>query len=69
LEESLLGFEREIVHLDGHKVRIKNEADQIMQPDQWLIIKNEGMPVKSMYRMMGDLHVKCKVKLPNKLSA
>lgn len=27
------------------------------------------MPVKSVYKMMGDLHVKCKVDLPRTLNA
>ena len=69
LEESLLGFKRDVKHLDGHIVKIENSKDQIIQPDQWLIIKGEGMPKRGVPSEKGDLHVKCKVVLPKKLSA
>ena len=68
LEEALTGFTRTVNHLDGHVVTIKNEKDEIIQPDQWKIIKGEGMPKRGTPSEFGDLHVKCKVVLPRKLS-
>ena len=54
--------------MDGKKVTIKSEPDEIIQPDQWKIIKGEGMPKKNSPGEHGDLHVKLKVTLPKKLS-
>lgn len=39
LEESLLGFSKKIRHLDGHMVEVKPSEDEVIQPDQWVIIK------------------------------
>lgn len=44
LEEALLGFEREITHLDGHKVQL-DRSDQITKPGLMVRMKGEGMPV------------------------
>lgn len=68
LEEALLGFQKTIMHLDGHKVTVKSDPNEVIQPDQWKIIKGEGMPRKGAPWEHGDLHVKMKVTLPRKLS-
>jgi len=38
LEEALLGFQKTIMHLDGRKITVKSEANEVIQPDQWKII-------------------------------
>ena len=41
--EALLGFDREIQHLDGHLVRIFVRRGTVVQPDEVLVIEGEGM--------------------------
>lgn len=67
LEESLLGMSKKIKHLDGHEVSIKTSDNEVIQPDQWVVIKGKGMPIRN-GSGYGDLHVKFKVKLPKKLT-
>ncbi|KIJ50976.1 hypothetical protein M422DRAFT_776891 [Sphaerobolus stellatus SS14] len=65
IEEALLGFERNITHLDGHVVTLKREA--VTQPGYVQTIKDEGMPVFE-GTGYGDLFVEYNVVLPAKLS-
>jgi len=69
LEESLLGFRRTITHLDNHKFEVKSSFNEIIQPDQWIIVKGKGMPLRQDPESFGDLHLKMKVKLPKELTA
>lgn len=66
MEEALLGFSREIVHLDGHKVTVKSQG--VSQPFSWQILKDEGMPVRGSGGDYGELHVKLIVNFPSRLS-
>ena len=68
LEESLLGFERSITHLDGRTVKVSNEANKVIQPGQHIIKKGDGMPIRNTYNSYGDLIFICNVKMPERLS-
>ncbi|KAI0649090.1 DnaJ-domain-containing protein [Trametes meyenii] len=65
VEEALLGFERNLTHLDGHIVELKRTG--VTQPGYVQTIKGEGMPVfqQSEY---GDLYVEYNVVLPSEVS-
>ena len=65
LKEALLGFSREIKHLDDHLVSIKRDA--VIQPGDVLKIKGEGMP-KHQSSEKGDLYVKVHVIFPTNLT-
>ncbi|GKT35968.1 DnaJ homolog subfamily A member 1/2-like protein [Aduncisulcus paluster] len=52
LKEALLGFNREIVHLDRHIVKIHH--DGVAKPGETMIIKGEGMPVKQNVGFYGE---------------
>ncbi|KAG9049101.1 DnaJ- protein scj1 [Tulasnella sp. UAMH 9824] len=65
IEEALLGFERNITHLDGHVVRIKRAG--VTQPGFVQTVVGEGMPVFE-GRGYGDLFVEYKVVLPTSIS-
>ena len=65
LKESLLGFEKEIKHLDGRYIKIS--SDEVVQPFEVKVIHGEGMPVHESYQK-GDLHVKFIVVLPYKIT-
>jgi DnaJ-related protein SCJ1 len=80
--QALLGFERNLTHLDGHIVTLKRKG--VTQPGIWIImlnwprrpdmvlgyvqtIKGEGMPVFE-HSTHGDLFVEYNVVLPTALS-
>ena len=44
LREALIGFERTLIHLDGHEVHI-NRLDKVTKPGLMERFKGEGMPV------------------------
>ncbi|KAI5122286.1 hypothetical protein M0805_002366 [Coniferiporia weirii] len=66
IDEALLGFERNLTHLDGHVVTLKREA--VTQPGFVQIIKNEGMPIFQ-EGTFGDLFVEYNVVLPTDISS
>lgn len=69
LEEALLGFSKPIKMLDGRKIEIRSEPNEIIQPFGWKIIEDEGMPVKDDPADRGKLHVKFIVEIPKQLSS
>ena len=66
LEEALLGFERELVHLDGHKVTLKRTG--VTQHDEVQEIHGEGMPVNGNPSQYGILYVRYTITLPYELT-
>lgn len=50
LSEALLGFERNLTHMDGRTINIKRDA--VTQPGFVSVVDNEGMPVQG--TMMSD---------------
>ena len=64
--EALLGFSKNIVHLDGRVVTVSSQ--DVVQPFQVKVIHGEGMPKHESYEK-GDLHVKLIVKLPQEVSS
>jgi DnaJ-related protein SCJ1 len=66
LLQALLGFERNLTHLDGHIVTLKRSG--VTQPGYIQTIKGEGMPIFEQSKF-GDLYVEYNVILPTSLSA
>jgi DnaJ-related protein SCJ1 len=62
----MLGFEREIKHLDGHTVDLTQNTPT--QPYQVFKIQNEGMPYKDDPTQFGHLFVKAEVVFPNRFT-
>merc|ERR1712032_702250 len=65
LKEALLGFKKEIKHLDDHIVNISRDA--ITQPGHVIRVRGEGMP-KHQRSERGDLYVKVNVIIPHELT-
>ena len=65
LKDALLGFDKYIEHLDGHKVRVKKSG--VSQDGDVITIKEEGMPIHNTGQY-GDLFVTLKIKFPNNLN-
>ena len=69
------GWERELVHLDGHRVRIGRERGTVVQPGQVQVVSGEGMPVpvgeqereRAGEEEYGDLVVEFVVVLPDRV--
>jgi len=66
VQEALLGFERNLTHLDGHVVTLKR--DGVTQPGFVQQIKGEGMPLFERHKEQGDLFIEYNVVLPTSLS-
>lgn len=65
LEEALVGFNRTIKHLDGHKVLISE--NRVIRPGEQIRKKNEGMPLFHSDNKFGSLFVKFSIDFPNKV--
>ncbi|KAF9183887.1 DnaJ- protein scj1 [Haplosporangium sp. Z 767] len=67
LEQALLGFNLEIVHLDGRAVKLTRGED--VTPFGFVqTLKGQGMPIKGSHGDFGDLFVEYKVAFPEKLT-
>jgi len=62
LLEALIGFERQIPHLDNHTVTIKRT--EVTKPGLVQIIKNEGMPHHGIPSIKGDLEIEYQIEFP-----
>ena len=67
LRESLLGFDAQLVHLDGHTVRLR--SDRVTSPHTLMRIAGEGMPVHNFPSERGVLVVNITVIMPLSLSS
>jgi DnaJ-class molecular chaperone len=65
LVEALLGFETEIEHLDGHKVKFGQQ--KVTKPGTVLRIKNEGMPLHGVPSEHGVLRVHLDILFPDEI--
>jgi len=66
VDEALLGFSRNLTHLDGHVVALVRTG--VTQPGFVQTIKGEGMPLFEHPTSYGDLFVEYNVVLPTHLS-
>lgn len=66
MEEALLGYRKEVVHLDARRVSLAS-AD-VTKPFEVRRVAGEGMPVHNFPSQKGDLHVLHEIKFPQTLS-
>eukprot|EP00823_Brevimastigomonas_motovehiculus_P003716 TRINITY_DN2307_c0_g1_i1.p1 TRINITY_DN2307_c0_g1~~TRINITY_DN2307_c0_g1_i1.p1 ORF type:complete len:374 (+),score=54.03 TRINITY_DN2307_c0_g1_i1:57-1178(+) len=66
LKEALLGFKRQIAHLDGRTIDV--ESDEVTPPDTVRVIEGEGMPLHDIPSESGNLRVKFSVSFPSRLT-
>jgi len=67
LKQALLGFEKELTHLDNRKLKLSRKG-KITKPGEVEKIRGEGMPVYEASSDKGDLIITYQVELPKKLS-
>lgn len=66
LKEALLGFTKELKHLDGHPVEVS--ANKVIQPGEVIRIEGQGMPINEASDEFGHLYVHCTVNFPETLT-
>lgn len=66
LKEALLGYKKQIDHLDGHSVQLEYKG--VTQPQSVRTIRGEGMPHHDVPSQKGDLHVTFIVDFPRSLT-
>ena len=69
LLESLTGVDFVFTHLDGRKIRVKNNPGEIIKPEQMKTLENLGMPFHKKVYMFGSLIVQFKIKFPSQMDS
>lgn len=64
LTEALCGFQFALMHLDGRQLLIKSNPGEIIKPDQYKAINDEGMPHHQRPFMKGKLYIHFDVEFP-----
>jgi len=64
LIEALTGLDFILVHLDGRKIRIKNNPGEVIKPDDIKTVEHMGMPFAKKTYMFGNLFIHFKIKFP-----
>jgi len=66
LSEALFGFSRILLtHLDGRGVEVTSPPGKIIQPNDSIVLRGEGMPVHKRPYEKGDLYVIFSLEMPN----
>jgi DnaJ family protein A protein 2 len=55
LVEALTGLDFILVHLDGRKVRVRNNPGEVIKPDSLMTVENLGMPFHKKTYQFGNL--------------
>ena len=69
LLQALTGVDFVFTHLDGRKIRVKNQPGEIIKPDEIKTLEGLGMPFHKLNYKNGNLFVLFKIKFPEKLGA
>jgi len=64
LRDALCGFVFSIKHLDGRQVIVSSPNGAVTQPNSWVCVTGEGMPIKGNQFNKGNLFIKLNVKFP-----
>ncbi|XP_065866335.1 dnaJ protein homolog ANJ1 [Euphorbia lathyris] len=68
LTEALCGFHFVLTHLDGRQLLIKSNPGEVVKPDSFKGINDEGMPLYQRPFMKGKLYIHFNVEFPDSLS-
>lgn len=68
LQEALTGVNFTMVHLDGTKIRIKNEPGEVIKPDDLKTVPEKGLPFYKQPYKFGNLFIMFKVTFPDKIN-
>nr|AAB86799.1 putative [Arabidopsis thaliana]prf//2118338A AtJ2 protein [Arabidopsis thaliana] len=68
LTEALCGFQFVLTHLDKRQLLIKSKPGEVVKPDSYKAISDEGMPIYQSPFMKGKLYIHFTVEFPESLS-
>ncbi|GAY59163.1 hypothetical protein CUMW_192470 [Citrus unshiu] len=68
LTEALCGFQFALTHLDGRQLLIKSNPGEVVKPDSYKAINEEGMPLYQRPFMKGKLYIHFTVEFPDSLT-
>ncbi|KAG6480921.1 hypothetical protein ZIOFF_057509 [Zingiber officinale] len=68
LTEALCGFQFVLTHLDNRQLLIKSNPGEVVKPDQFKAINDEGMPMYQRPFMKGKLYIHFNVDFPDSLA-
>ncbi|CAH9134493.1 unnamed protein product [Cuscuta epithymum] len=68
LTEALCGFTFILTHLDGRQLLIKSKPGEVVKPDEFKAINDEGMPAYQRPFIKGKLYIRFVVDFPDSLS-
>ncbi|RXI04904.1 hypothetical protein DVH24_039178 [Malus domestica] len=68
LTEALCGFQFVLTHLDGRQLLIKSNPGEVVKPDSFKAINDEGMPMYQRPFMKGKLYIHFNVEFPESLN-
>ncbi|KAL0735341.1 hypothetical protein Bca4012_011551 [Brassica carinata] len=68
LTEALCGFQFVLTHLDKRQLLIKSSPGEVVKPDSYRAISDEGMPIYQRPFMKGKLYIHFTVEFPESLS-
>lgn len=68
LTEALCGFQFALTHLDGRQLLIKSNPGEVVKPDSFKAINDEGMPMYQRPFMKGKLYIHFTVEFPESLN-
>lgn len=68
LTEALCGFQFVLTHLDGRQLLIKSNPGEVVKPDSFKAINDEGMPMYQRPFMKGKLYIHFTVDFPDSLT-
>lgn len=69
LAEALCGTSFYVQHLDGRVLEVVTLPGEVIKPDSWKCINEEGMPVHGRPYEKGNLYIRFAVKFPESLSS
>lgn len=64
LAEALTGYQGTVRHLDGRVLELKTEPGEVIKPDSFMAVDNEGMPTRGNPHVKGKLYVHFNVSFP-----
>ena len=69
LAEALCGTAFYVQHLDGRVLEVVTLPGEVIKPDSWKCINEEGMPVHGRPYERGNLYIRFSVKFPESISS
>ncbi|EPS61572.1 hypothetical protein M569_13222, partial [Genlisea aurea] len=69
LAEALCGFQFVLTHLDGRQLLVKSQPGEVVKPESFKAINEEGMPMYGRPFMKGRLYIHFEVEFPDSFSA